>query len=764
MTSIRSQPDAAVITAMLCAGTVTAQFIGGKAARDALFLAQLDVTSLPTMVIVTSVFSIGLVAVSSQAVARLSPARFVPLAFAASAMLLLVEWMLTHEAPKFAAVLVYLHISGLGPMLGSGFWLIASERFDPRTAKQRFGQIAGAGTLGGLLGGFFAERIAAAFGAAAVLLLLAGLNGLCAGQVRRLGRTPPGGRRRSVEPSPDLMPEAPRSGLRVMAEASYLRNLAALVLLGTISATLVDYVFKVGAVSNFGRGETLLRFFAIYYAATGLITFAIQTLSSGFLLQRFGLAFTTGTPSLGLIVGSVVALLKPGFPNLVATRAAESVCRGSLFRAGYELFYTPIPAKEKRAAKSVIDVGVDRFGDAMGGGVVRLVLLLAPAAQYPTILSVAISCAAVAIFVSSRLNRGYIHTLERSLLNRAVELDLSEVEDVTTRTTMLRTLGRPLVNVSSLGEKDSTQPPSGEVVYSAGIDPEVQDILHLRSRDRDRVTRVLRRPRGLTPALVPHVIPLLAWGPVAHDAMLALRKIADERVGELVDALLNPNCDFAVRRRLARVFSVCGSQRAVDGLMLGLDDLRFEVRFQCGRSLSAMLEKSPDLRVERERVLEVIVREVAVGRPVWESRRLLDGSGEAGDAASFMDEIVRDRAGQSLAHVFTLLSLVLPREPLQIAFRALHTEDQHLQGTALEYLEGVLPAPVRARLWPFLEDRRPVSRTARPRDEILADLLRSNQSIMMNLEELKRRDAATQAAEAKPANAHKSMNPVDSGM
>lgn len=759
MTAQRTQ-SSAVVTAMLCAGTVTAQFIGGKAARDALFLAQLDVTSLPTMVIVTSVFSIGLVFLSSQTVARRSPARLVPLAFAASAILLLVEWVLTHEAPKVAAVLVYLHISGLGPMLGSGFWLIASERFDPRTAKRRFGQIAGAGTLGGLLGGFFAERIAAVFGAAAVLLLLAGLNGLCAWQVRRLGRTPPGSGPRSIEPSPDLMPEAPRSGLRVLAEAPYLRSLATLVLLGTISATLVDYLFKAGAVSNFGRGETLLRFFAIYYAATGLMTFAVQTSSSRFLLQRFGLALTTGTPSLGLIAGSVAALLKPGFPSLLATRAAESVCRGSLFRAGYELFYTPIPAKEKRAAKSIVDVGVDRVGDAVGGGIVRLVLLLVPAVQYPTILSVAISCAAVAIFVSSRLNRGYIHSLERSLLNRAVELDLSEVEDVTTRTTMLRALGRPLVNFTSVGEKDRTQPASGDAVYSAGVDPEVQDILHLRSRARDQVTKVLRREPSVTPALVPHVIPLLAWGPVANDALLALRKVADEQCGELVDALISPNYDFAVRRRLARVFSVCSSQRAADGVMLGLDDLRFEVRFHCGRSLSAILERNPRIRIDRERVLEVVLREVVVGRPVWESRRLLDGLGEA---ASFVDDIVRDRAGQSLAHVFTLLSLVLPREPLQIAFRALHTEDQQLQGTALEYLEGVLPAPIRERLWPFLEDRRPVSHPARPRDEILADLLRSNQSIMLNLEELKRRAGAAQAAEVKPPNAPKSTSPVDSG-
>ena len=81
---------------------------------------------------------------------------------------------------------------------------------------------------------------------------------------------------------------------------------------------------------------------------------------------------------------------------------------------------------------------------------------------------------------------------------------------------------------------------------------------------------------------------------------------------------------------------------------------------------------------------------------------------------SFVDEFVRDRAGESLAHVFTLLSLVLPREPLQIAFRSLHTDDQNLQGTALEYLEGVLPAPIRERLWPFLEDAAP-SRARRAR-------------------------------------------------
>jgi hypothetical protein len=180
------------------------------------------------------------------------------------------------------------------------------------------------------------------------------------------------------------------------------------------------------------------------------------------------------------------------------------------------------------------------------------------------------------------------------------------------------------------------------------------------------------------------------------------------------------------------------SQRAADGLLLGLEDLRFEVRFQCGLSLSSLLEKNPRIKIDSQRIFTVVMREVAVGRPVWESRRLLDEL-DVQDTVSFVDEFVRNRAGQSLAHVFTLLSVVLPREPLQIAFRSLYTDDRNLQGTALEYLEGVLPPPIRERLWPFLEDRRPIVRSTRPRDEIVADLLRSNVSIMLNLEELKRR-------------------------
>jgi hypothetical protein len=219
---------------------------------------------------------------------------------------------------------------------------------------------------------------------------------------------------------------------------------------------------------------------------------------------------------------------------------------------------------------------------------------------------------------------------------------------------------------------------------------------------------------------------------VSDHALFALRKVAEERVGQLVDALLDPNQDFAIRRRLARVFSVCVSERAANGLMFGLDDQRFDVRCQSARSLAAIVEKNPRIPIDSQRIFDVVLREVAVGRRVWESRRSLDTLPNE----SPLDQFVRDRAGESLAHVFTLLSLVLPREPLQIAFRSLQTDDEHLHGTALEYLDSILPASIKRGLWPYLE-RTPNTRTVRPREEVVADLLRSHESILLNLEELR---------------------------
>jgi hypothetical protein len=53
-------------------------------------------------------------------------------------------------------------------------------------------------------------------------------------------------------------------------------------------------------------------------------------------------------------------------------------------------------------------------------------------------------------------------------------------------------------------------------------------------------------------------------------------------------------------------------------------------------------------------------------------------------------------------HVFNLLALALEREPVQIASRAFTSDDAYVRGTALEYLETVLPARMFSALQPLL--------------------------------------------------------------
>ncbi|MFN7980968.1 MAG: hypothetical protein U0Q11_03845 [Vicinamibacterales bacterium] len=719
-----------LVTAMVCAATVTGQFVAGKALRDTLFLTSLDVTSLPAMLMVTSVVSLALVSANGRLARRISPATLVPASFVVSALLSLAEWLLRPAAPSVSAIVLYLHISAVGPLLASGFWLIASERFDPHTAKRRFGQLAGAGTLGGLLSALIAERGAAWFGAPAILPFLAVLQLASGWLVRRVAvdHMPPRAVARGDDgatTSSASAADAP-TALRVIATAPYLRNLALLVLLGTTSAALVDYLFKASAVDTFGRGDQLLRFFAVYYAGTSIITFILQTSSAHIVLERCGLGATASTPSLAVLVGSLCSLAFPGFGSLLVARGGESILRSSLFRAGYELLYTPMPPAEKRAAKSVIDVAFDRLGDATGGAMVRALLLLTPAVHTPALLLLAAACSLAAMAVATRLNHGYVGTLQNSL----AASDLASTPPPASRSTrslMLTLLRREAVGLAlSRTEGQRSAPP----------DPMMRDIAVLRSRDRAQIVRLLGRDDSLAPELVPHAIPLLAWDPVVEHATFALQKVAEEHVGQFVDAMLDPNCDFAVRRRLARIFTVCVSQRAADGLMLALDDLRFAVRREAGRSLSAIVERNPLVRIDREPMLQVVLKEVTVGRPVWQGRRLLDTP----VSDSPIDAFVRDRAGESLAHVFTLLALVLPREPVQLAFRGLHTTDQHLRGTALEYLDSVLPATIKSHLWPFL-DEPPATDGRLSRSDAMAALLRSNRSIELNLEELRRRVA-----------------------
>jgi ATP:ADP antiporter, AAA family len=729
--------------------------VGARATRDALFLTHFPYRLLPAMMAATSVLAIALAYASTRALTRWGPERVVPAAFATSGILLLIEWLVSLTAPAVAGVLLYLHYGCLGALLVSGFWSFLNERFDPRTAKRQLGRITAAGTIGGLLGGATATQVAQWLPITAMIPILAGFHLTCSVAVSRLRLGAPAQPVRT-----DAQEEA--SGVRTAARSPYIRGLITLVLLVTVVEGLLDLTFKSRASVVMGAGGNLLSFFALFYTAVSLVTVVFQAAFSRAALEKLGPARAAAILPTGTAVAAAGAAIAPNLLSAAIARGAEYVLSNSVYRGGYEVLFTPVPAREKRAIKALADVGASRTGDIVAAGIGQAVILLPIAGHGIALMALAAALSVYAVLLAYRLHAGYVQTLARGLVSRAVQLEMRDVQDPTTRSTVLQTLGplalSQIFRLPPDGAAATSRPPgkpgdpashdfqSGVMVQASEDVEELRLVRDLHSRDPDRVQRALRSDR-LAAAHVPHLIPLLGWDDVARDAIEALRGIGAEATEPLVTCLLDPSVEFTIRRRIPLVLATYQDPRAVRGLYEALQDPRFEVRYRAGRGLAHLADLDSSLSISREEALQAVLREVESGTGVWESRKVLDRMDDEG-WSPVMDEMVRDRADRSLEHVFTLLALALPKQPLRIAFKGLHTDDPLLRGTALEYLESILPPEIRKDLWPYLEDNRPRrAPEARPREEILQDLLKSSDSIVIRLEDLKRKKGDTGTAE-----------------
>ena len=403
---------------------MVAHQVAGKAVRDGLFLSRFAPSDLPNVVAAAAVTAVLLGLGFARILARSGPFRLVPLAFASGAAMHVAEFAMLRGAGAgvraVVVTLVYLHLVAFGAIVLSGFWSIVNEFFDPREARQRFGRIAGAGTIGGIAGGLMAERGAAWFGVDALLLLLAALHLFTA---MTLWRVPADRHDAGIQPEAGPLWDDAREAFR---QAPFLVNLAVLVLLGTISAALLDYLFKSSATVAFGKGPMLTRYFALFYTANQILSFAVQSFLTPIALRRLGLGRTVRWHPTAVAIGAGASLLGPQLVMVPIARGLELVLRGSFLRSGYELFFTPVPPREKRAVKTFIDVGCDRLGDAFGAGILQLLLMLGPQQAVKPILFVAMGFAAAAIRITNRMDKAYVGVLQHGLLSRAVAINESD--------------------------------------------------------------------------------------------------------------------------------------------------------------------------------------------------------------------------------------------------------------------------------------------------------------------------------------------------
>jgi len=676
-----------VRTAALAAGLLIAQQIAVKVVRDGFYLSQFPVSTLPVAVSAGAVLSLAAVVLLSRGMTRVAPARLLAWMLWSSAALLVAEWAVSLAAPRLAAAVLYGHVAVLGTTAVSGFWAMVNEAFDPHAARRAMGRIGTGASIGGVLGAALTWRASALVPTTSLLLGVAALVALCALSVRRLAPSAPGAPR---APEEGAVADRGSAG-RIFAEVPYLRSLAAIVALCALLEALLDYTLSAAAVARFGRGEALVGFFAAFQTSTGVLALLVQAALVRWSLARLGLAWTLAVHPIGVAALAAATAAVPRLGTIAILRGAETVLRHSVFRSAYELLYTPLPPRWKRPTKPLVDVGSDRVG-TIAGGLITAAVLAAMGPRAPVVLvALAMASALAMAAIALRFHRAYVTALVASLRAGSIALEQEEVQDATTRRTM-----------DDLDRKDQAAavpapPPTAALPSAPAASPARHPADELRSGDPARIRAVLAH-EALDPGLVAVALPLLRRDELFGDLVPALRRAAPACTGQLVDALLDDRVDPVVRRRIPRVLASVTTQRAVDGLCAGLECDRLDVRYRSAQAL-VRLRKRGGTKIASEAMFAVAAREIG----------LLAGR------------------GARLEHVFAVLSLALDGEPIDLAFRALQGHDPALRGTALEYLDHVLPPMIRGALWPMLGADSGVDLAARRSvDEVREELSRSS--------------------------------------
>ena len=705
----RSLVSSPVFQAFFVATVMMAWQVAAKTTRDSLFLSAYDpATALPPMMVGASLTSILIALLNAKLFRRYGPSRVIPIGSLLGVLLHGVEYALFSKYPGPVAIAVYLHVVAIGSVLLSGFWVLANERFDPREARKRFGQFAAFGTVGVFVGGMVTGAVSNLVSTPSLLLLLAGLQLVCT--LGLFAFAAEGATVHKIESSASL-PD-------IVSEAPYLVGLASLVLLAAMSASMLDFLFKSSAKLNFPKGAPLTGFLALFNTLTAVITFGVQVGGSKMWLKRFGPGKTVATLPVAVTGATLATMFAPGLIALTVSRGIELLLRGSLYRAGYELFYTPMPPSQKRAVKGIIDIGAERLGDGLAGASIKLLTMLPGSSS--VILGFTAVLSAVGAWLAFGLDRAYVKVLEKGLANSTITLRPDQIEDPVTQTVFLKT-----IYTMAIPRPESEGMPASIVAASPIFnDPALQRLAELRSGDPTRIIRALLTTDELHPLVVPQVIELLDRDDVAQTAYQTLTKAGGRIAGQLVDALDSEATPYNIRKRIPKVLASCQNRAAWDGLMGHLTDERFDVRVRCARALERILANKPEFRPSPNVIFDVVQRELS-------NTEGLSRSNKQGGIQ--MEEVLKDRAAKSISHIFTLLGLVLPPQPVRLAFRALRAEDRKLHGVALEYLDSVLPRALREQLAAYFE-RSLAAPKGVHKEEDLAKLLELNPSIMQKIE------------------------------
>ena len=405
--------------------------------RDALFLARLPASALPSVYLALAFLSAGVIWLRLRLGRRRSDRRELGRWLVGSGLVTLGFWWAVGSPGDLTLYGLYLWSGLFATLIVVRFWTLADDLFTVSQAKRVFAFIGAGAGVGAIAGTALARALTGVLPARDVLLAAAVVFVLTgAGPVLLMPRP--------EEPTPDgepAAPDGPRQTLRRIWDHEYLRRVAALVLVAALGFTLADYVFKSAAATHVAAAD-LGSFFAGAYLLLNVLGLATQLLLVGPLMRRLGLGSVLSVLPAALGAGAAGVAAGGGLLAAFTLKALDGALRHSLHRTVTEVLFVPLPALLREQAKPLVDVVGQRGGQALAS---LMILSLLGLGAGSAVLGVVLLALAAAWLTLARSLQGHYLALFRRALDEVAldtradfpELDLGSLE------TLMRSLSSP---------------------------------------------------------------------------------------------------------------------------------------------------------------------------------------------------------------------------------------------------------------------------------------------------------------------------------
>ncbi|GAE53052.1 ATP/ADP translocase [Xanthomonas arboricola pv. pruni str. MAFF 311562] len=350
--------------AMSASADVEAIFPTGMTAFFAAHGVPLKDFTLQVLFTCTFLIMVLLQPVYGALVSRYPRRVFLPAVYGFFIATLLLFYVLFDSGVPGRGMAFFLWVTVFNLFAVAVFWSFMADVFSNAEARNYYGYIGAAGTLGAFLGPILTRTLVERIGIAHLMLVSAGFLTVCVVCVLRLrlwavareqerqlgsGEVPMGG---------DVL-----GGLKLIVREPLLRWLAFMVLFGVGVGTLL-YNEQAALVRRlYTDAAAATAYYASIDLAINALTLVLQLLVTRALLSRFGLAPALLIPGVAITLGYAVLTASP-LPMMLAivqviTRSSEF----ALAKPARETLYTRVDREWRYKAGAAIDTVIYRSGD-----------------------------------------------------------------------------------------------------------------------------------------------------------------------------------------------------------------------------------------------------------------------------------------------------------------------------------------------------------------------------------------------------------------